>query len=268
MSGKKFYVRGNRKYSVDKDGRVFGPKKELKVIVSSYATASDELSVSVNRNTDQGSAGSSIIKVKDLVAMTHLPNPNKWEFVNSKDGDRLNVRLSNLEWVATRAETYTKEEAAFAKARNTLKTRGYKTVVHRTADNVLVAMNPQEHYLTSKKTGTLVRDADLDSSLPIFPNGIGVHLTGSEVRILGAERRRKEQDDIKARERKEYQDKIKAMKSSASLITTAPIRRPRPVPSTKSLEDLTHPNGVAKRGFFGREITKRVPTMDAYGRPL
>lgn len=274
MRGKKFYERGKAKYSVTKDGKVFGARKELKTIITTYATASDELSVSMNRKNDYGADMTSIVKVKDLVASSHLPNPNNWEFVKCKDGNRLNVVVSNLEWVATKAETYSKEEAAFAKARNTLKNRGYKTIVSRTDDNVLIAMNPQEHYLTSKKSGTLVSDEDLDASLPILPNGVGVHMTGAEVRIQGAERRKKEEEEREAKTRKKYEEKIERMKSSAKLITrnrirmTSTLAKDATKPIAKSVDDITHPKGVTKRGVFGRKLHGRVPTMDAYGRPL
>lgn len=275
--GKLFYERGRVKYSVTKDGRIFGTSKELKIKVFRYSTASDELLVSMNRKTDWGSDMSSPVKVKEIVAMVHVPNPNNFEFVKCKDGNRLNVDVSNLEWVATKAEEYSIEEAAFAKARNTLSNRGYKTVVHRTDDNSLVAMNPQEHYLTSKKAGTLVKDADLDKSLPILPNGIGVHMSKSQVQMQGIERRKKALNIEKERIRKAKQDKLKSMivsidphKPSQAVKPHKPSHAVKPAlkPRVKTLDEISHPKSVVRRGFFGREVVTRVPKIDAFGRPL
>jgi len=266
--GKTFYDRGRVRYSVTECGKVFGVSKELKITVFRYSTASDELLVYLNRKTDWGSDMPSPVKVKDIVAMVHLPNPNELEFVKCKDGNRLNVNVSNLEWVATKTEAYSKEEAIFAKARNTLSNRGYKTIVQRTDDNNLVAMNPQEHYLTSKKAGTLIKDADLDKSLPIVPNGIGVHMSRSQVRIQGIERRKKALSIEKERTRKHKQDKLKGMRANINPHKPSQIIKPALKPRVKTLDEISHPKSVVRRGFFGREVVTRTPKIDAFGRPL
>lgn len=38
--------------------------------------------------------------VHRLVAMNHIPNPNNYEQVNHKDGNKLNNNADNLEWVS------------------------------------------------------------------------------------------------------------------------------------------------------------------------
>lgn len=51
--------------------------------------------VNVNNNNKQ-----STLLVHRLVAITHIPNPSKFEFVDHIDRDRQNNNVSNLRWVS------------------------------------------------------------------------------------------------------------------------------------------------------------------------
>lgn len=43
--------------------------------------------------------------VHELVAETFVPNPNNYQYVKHKDGNKLNNHAVNLMWVATFEET-------------------------------------------------------------------------------------------------------------------------------------------------------------------
>lgn len=46
------------------------------------------------------------IKYAQIVAHTFIPNPNNYKWINHKDGNRLNIRADNLEWVEKEIRLY------------------------------------------------------------------------------------------------------------------------------------------------------------------
>jgi len=88
-----FNIPGYPNYTVTVDGRVFGPRKELKQrITNGYAWV-----VPVVNGKHVG------LRINRAVALALIPNPENKPEVNHKDKNKLNNHVSNLEWM-TRTE--------------------------------------------------------------------------------------------------------------------------------------------------------------------
>lgn len=85
-------------YAVDADGRVFNLRtgKEKKPTIGNHGYLAVDLFKNGQRKT---------LLVHRLVAEAFIPNPHKKRTVNHKDGNKLNNRISNLEW-ATHSENH------------------------------------------------------------------------------------------------------------------------------------------------------------------
>ena len=80
-------------YSIDKEGKVFSNKTNKFLLGSVYNTCYRMLRLTIGKNKK-------IYAIHRLVAEAFLPNPNKLDIVNHKDGNKLNNRVENLEWVS------------------------------------------------------------------------------------------------------------------------------------------------------------------------
>ena len=74
--------------------------KLIKEMILAPAVAKDGYS---NPRLTNAQGKRSTVKAHRLIALTFIPNPENKPFVNHKDGNRLNNKVSNLEWV-TNAE--------------------------------------------------------------------------------------------------------------------------------------------------------------------
>ena len=102
------------KYSVAKDGRIYGVRKVLKVILSCNVLRPLESVVDLKIGTVTTRPQvwtSSRVELKQSVAEAFVPNPNAYQYIKSIDGNRHNTSAANLMWVSTLGETYTEEEA-------------------------------------------------------------------------------------------------------------------------------------------------------------
>ncbi len=85
-------VVGSDCYSVSKDGRVLATRGP-KVTALRPKYSSDGMLVKLRNGTRLGE-----FLVHELVAETHLPNPNGRKAVRHKDGNKSNNKVANLEW--------------------------------------------------------------------------------------------------------------------------------------------------------------------------
>lgn len=85
-----FNIPGYPKYSIDRDGNVFGPRGRIKQRLDRKGY----LRVQIYDET--GRCRSAL--VHRLVAVTFIPNPDGLPQVNHIDEDKANPRVSNLEW--------------------------------------------------------------------------------------------------------------------------------------------------------------------------
>ena len=79
-------------YSIDKEGKIFSNKTNRFLLGSVYNTGYRMVRLTIGKNKKS-------YAVHRLVAEAFLPNPNKLAIVNHKDGNKLNNRVENLEWV-------------------------------------------------------------------------------------------------------------------------------------------------------------------------
>jgi hypothetical protein len=265
---------GGRKYRVSKCGKVYGVQGPLKLTVRDNKSAPSEVVVTIVRGTSNGSTMSGYVVLKNLVAEHWVDNPAGHKYINCIDNNRLNVHADNLEWVPSIKDTYSEGELEFDRAKSTLVNRGYKVRVEREPDGSLVAVNPQEHYITSKKANNMVSDCDLDDNLPIIPNGVGVILSNAEIAAMGRIRRKETSEEarLKAgealrirRSRLALKNPIEGLaKIKPGTFSNKEDFEARLVKAKKKVDK----RGVTQRGCFGRPLEGRRPTMDAYGRPL
>ena len=80
-------------YSIDKEGKVFSNKTNKFLLGSVYNTGYRMVRLTIGKNKKS-------YAIHRLVAEAFLPNPNKLDIVNHKDGNKLNNRVENLEWVS------------------------------------------------------------------------------------------------------------------------------------------------------------------------
>lgn len=77
-------------YFITEDGDVYNKEGKL---LTKHST-DGYYRVKLSRGCKRG-----MYRVNRLVAMTFIPNPNNYPIVHHIDGDRLNNKVSNLEWV-------------------------------------------------------------------------------------------------------------------------------------------------------------------------
>ena len=93
MSKEYFPIPGYSKYGISKDGEIIHLRtKRIKTLCLNQ---SKEYYV-VNLYDDNNKACRPT--VHRLVALTFIPNPNNWPYVNHKDENKLNNHVDNLEW--------------------------------------------------------------------------------------------------------------------------------------------------------------------------
>jgi hypothetical protein len=93
-------VPGYSDYAVTTDGQLISYKKGKETVINGYS-ASGYCNVSIS----DAAGVTKSFQLHRLVAITFLKNPNKHPIVNHKDGDKLNNKLSNLEWTSHRGNT-------------------------------------------------------------------------------------------------------------------------------------------------------------------
>lgn len=90
-------------YQVSSCGRVKYPIRKRSEPHSLYVTYGGRSGMTFSfRNVDDRHKK---IGIHRIVASTFLPNPNKYEIVNHKDGNKTNNRISNLEWCTRKQNT-------------------------------------------------------------------------------------------------------------------------------------------------------------------
>lgn len=82
-------------YIVSSLGRVYSVKKKLLKVP--WLTQRGYHEIALYRNTDR-----KVWKVHRIVAVAFIPNPNHKPQVNHLDGNKINNRLDNLEWVTAK----------------------------------------------------------------------------------------------------------------------------------------------------------------------
>lgn len=81
----------NKNYTVSDDGRVFSVRKQKELTLKQNWDGYRRVQL-----WDHGKCN--FVSVHRLVAETFLPNPENKPFVNHKNGDKADNRVSNLEW--------------------------------------------------------------------------------------------------------------------------------------------------------------------------
>lgn len=94
--GKKYH-----KYFVNKDGDVISFKRDNPMLLSPKISDSGYYEISL-RDTD---GKRKFYFVHRIVASTYIKNPKRRNYINHIDGDKLNNRVENLEWVTVGENT-------------------------------------------------------------------------------------------------------------------------------------------------------------------
>lgn len=102
------YIKGyNNKYYITRDGKVYisnyrntGKPKEMKPrIIAGY------LALGLEGNTVEGIRNQKIHKIHRLIAEAFVPNPENKPCINHINGNKLDNRVENLEWVTIEENT-------------------------------------------------------------------------------------------------------------------------------------------------------------------
>lgn len=106
--------------------------------------------------------------VHRLVATEFIPNPNEYEYINHKDGNKTNNRVDNLEW-CTPSENM----------KHAYRTGLQKPIPEQIKSSLSKAQNARKKPVRNIETGeTYDSVVECARSVGMKPNAVSMHLTG------------------------------------------------------------------------------------------